>query len=55
MTLYYAGLSKLLVCNVAVFDVSQRDRKETMTRGADQFDALLGIFNPFLACFGQPL
>jgi hypothetical protein len=37
--------SELLVSNVAVFDISKRNRKETMTGGADQFEELLGMLS----------
>ena len=36
---------EIFVCNVAVFDISEWNRKETMTCGADQFEMVLGIFN----------
>ena len=41
------SLGELLVCNLTVFDTCKRNGKETMTGGADQFETLLGIFNPF--------
>jgi hypothetical protein len=38
---------ELLVCNVAVFDIPERNKKETTAGGTDQFETLLGVFNSF--------
>ena len=43
----YESPSELLVGNFTVFDISERNRKETLTGRANQFETLLGMLNSF--------